>query len=41
MSYGDNAVRARMPFVDEARPQAQTGGKRHLGTDGAAWAAWP
>jgi hypothetical protein len=30
-----------VPFVDEARPQAQTGGKRHPGTDGAAWAAWP
>jgi hypothetical protein len=41
MSYGDNAVRARMPFVDVVRPQAQTGGRRHPGTDGAAWAARP
>jgi hypothetical protein len=32
MSYGDNTVRARMPFVDVARPQAQTGGRRHPGT---------
>jgi TolB-like protein len=30
-----------VPFVDEARPQAQTGGRRHPGTDGAAGVAWP
>jgi hypothetical protein len=31
----------RLPFVDEARPQAQTGGRRHLGKDHVARAAWP
>jgi hypothetical protein len=29
------------PFIDEARPQVQTGGRWHLGTDGAAGAAGP
>ena len=30
-----------VPFVDEARSQAQTGGRWHPGADGAARAAWP
>jgi hypothetical protein len=28
-------------FVDEARPKAQTGDRRHSHTDGVAGAAWP
>jgi len=28
-------------FVDEAGAKAQTGGRRHPGTDGAVRAAWP
>jgi hypothetical protein len=31
----------RVPFVDEGRPQAQTGKQAASGTDGAAKAAWP
>jgi hypothetical protein len=48
MSYGTTAGtdalsfrEPRVPFVDEAAPQAQTGVRQHLGQDGVVPAAWP
>jgi len=31
----------KVPFVDEASAEAQTGGRRRLSEDDAAGAAWP
>jgi hypothetical protein len=31
----------KVPFVDDAPPQAQTGDRRHSGMDDVTGAAWP